>query len=218
MTSFKFMSATGFWNQIYKVGHVAYMMRHFIPFLFFCRYPVTAPRVYNFLKALKQNEGKNLNIGTAGFCWGAQFVTKLCHDLEENRLDDGKRVTQCGFVAHPSALKYPDSIDPIVLPYSVAASEHDQQMSPEQAKITEEILKRKNDETKSEGVEHEFVMYHGAHHGFAVSLNSLCSSWVKLTLLQVRADENDKHEAECGKQAEAQAVRWFTRWFASPSP
>ena len=95
-------------------------------------------------------------------------MTKLCHDLEENRLD-GKRVTQCGFVAHPSALKYPDSIDPIVLPYAVAASEHDPQMSPDQAKQTEKILQEKTQKSKSEGIEHEFVLYHGAHHGFAVS-------------------------------------------------
>lgn len=32
---------------------------------------------------------------------------------------------------------------------------------------------------------------------------------------QVRADEDDKHEAEQGKKAEAQAVAWFTRWFAN---
>jgi dienelactone hydrolase len=147
-------------------------IRHFIPFLFFCRYGVTAPRIYSWLKALKQNEAKDLVVGTAGFCWGAQFVTVLCHDLEENRLD-GKRVTECGFVAHPSALKYPDSINPIVLPYAVAASEHDPQMSPDQAKQTEKILQEKTEKTKSEGIEHEFVLYHGAHHGFAVSPRSI---------------------------------------------
>ena len=167
------MSATGIVNQIKKIPHIAYMMRHFIPFLFFCRYSATAPRIYSWLKALKQNEAKDHNIGTAGFCWGAQFVTVLCHDSADNRLDDAKRVTQCGFVAHPSALKYPDSINPIVLPYAVAASEHDPQMSPEQAKQTETILNEKTEKTKSEGIEHEFVLYHGAHHGFAVSFDSL---------------------------------------------
>jgi hypothetical protein len=169
IASLKFMSASGVLNQVKKISHIAYMMRHFIPFLFFCRYSVTGPRVYSWLKALKQNEAKDLNVATAGFCWGAQFVTKLCHDMTENRLEDGKRVSVCGFVAHPSALKYPDSIEPIKLPYSCAASEHDPQMSPEQAKHTEEILKSKTEKTKGEGVDHEFVMYHGAHHGFAVS-------------------------------------------------
>lgn len=201
MISFKALSATGFWNQLYKVGHMMYLMRHFIPFLYFCRASITEPRVFGFLKALKQNEAKDLSIGTAGFCWGAPFVTKLCWDQEQNKTDDGKRVTVCGYVAHPSSLKYPDDLNPIVLPYSVAAAEHDMQMGPEQAKQTEEIVKAKTAKQKDDGIEHEFVMYPGAHHGFAV-----------------RADEEDKEEAEQGKKAEAQAVAWFGRWFASPPP
>lgn len=44
-------------------------------------------------------------------------------------------------------------------------------------------------------------MYEKVHHGFAV-----------------RADENDKLEAEAGKEAEGQAVRWFERWFTNPPP
>ncbi len=74
-------------------------------------------------------------------------------------------------------------------------------MSPENAKSTESILKEKTEKSKANGIEHEFRMYLGAHHGFAV-----------------RADEDDKDEAERGKQAEAQAVSWFQRWFASPPP
>lgn len=193
------MAATGFWNQLRKVGHLIYLMRHMIPFLYLTRAAVTEPRVLGFLKALKKNEAKDLPIGTAGFCWGAPFVTKFCWDVEQNRTEDGNRVTVCGYVAHPSSLKYPDDIEKLVLPYSVAAAETDQMMSPENAKQTEEILKAKTQKTKAEGIEHEFVMYHGVHHGFAV-----------------RADEDDKHQAEAGKKAEAQAVAWFGRWFANP--
>lgn len=65
-------------------------------------------------------------------------------------------------------LTYPTDIEKIALPYSCAASEIDNQMSPEQAQQTEEILKAKTAKTKDSGVEHEFVMYKGAHHGFAV--------------------------------------------------
>ena len=201
LTSLKAMSATGLWNQLWKVGHAMYMMYHFVPFMLRCRPAVTGPRIWSFLKALKQNEGKDLPIGTAGFCWGGHFVTRFCWDQEQNRLSDGTRVTDCGFVAHPSFLTYPTDIENIHLPYAVAASEHDPQMSPEQAKQTEEILKTKTEKSKDQGIEHEFVMYHGANHGFAV-----------------RADEEDKEEAERGKQAEAQAVKWFTRWFANPPP
>lgn len=166
---FKAMSKTGFWNQLYKIGHAFYLARYLIPFLIACRPAVTEPRVFAFLKDLKKNEAKDLPVGTAGFCWGGPFVTKLCWDQDANKTDDGKRVTVCGYVAHPSNIKYPDDIDKVVLPYSVAASEHDQMMSPEQAKQTETILKAKNAEQNDQGIEHEFFMYLGAHHGFAVS-------------------------------------------------
>lgn len=160
----KAMEAKGFWNQLYKVGHLLYLLRHVGPFLFFNRASVSEPRVFGFLKALKQNEAKDLPIGTAGFCWGGPFVTKLCWNQEANKTSDGTRITDCGYVAHPSMLKYPNDINPIVLPYSVAASEHDPMMTPENAKQTEEILKAKTAKSKDQGIEHEFVMYHGAHH------------------------------------------------------
>ncbi|KAF2171983.1 hypothetical protein M409DRAFT_18214 [Zasmidium cellare ATCC 36951] len=199
MDSMKAFSATGLWGNLAKVGHFLYMVRNFFPFLYYCRAAASGPRVYGFLKALKKNEAKDLPIGTAGFCWGGQFVTALCHD--EIKADDGKRLTVAGFVAHPSFLRYPADIEKIVLPYSCAASEIDPQMSADNAKQTEEVLKSKTAKTKDQGVEHEFVMYKGVHHGFAV-----------------RADEDAKHEAEAGKKAEEQAVNWFTRWFANPPP
>lgn len=152
------------------------------------------------MKAVKENEGKDLPIGTAGFCWGGHFVTQLTHD--KFKTDDGRRLTECGFVAHPSFLTYPADIEGIVLPYSCAAAElEDPQMSPEQARQTKEILESKTASQKSQGIEHEFKMYEGVHHGFAV-----------------RADEEDKHEAAQGKLAEQQAVQWFERWFANPPP
>lgn len=77
-------------------------------------------------------------------------------------------------------LTYPDDIGKIVLPYSCSAAEIDQQMSPENAKQTEEILKAKTAKTKDQGVEHEFVMYKGVNHGFAVS-RTACQYVVLLT-------------------------------------
>jgi hypothetical protein len=50
--------------------------------------------------------------------------------------------------------------------------------------------------TNNQGVEHEVVLFEGVRHGFAV-----------------RADENEGHERESGKQAESQAVEWFTTCF-----
>lgn len=127
-------------------------------------------------------------------------MTELCWG-EQQASDGTSRLVDCGFTAHPSLLKFPDHIEKVVLPYAVAASEFDIQMSTDNARVTREILEKKTAKTKNEGIEHEFVLYEGAHHGFAV-----------------RADEDQLHEAEQGKKAEAQAVAWFSRWFKNPPP
>ncbi|KAF2725800.1 hypothetical protein K431DRAFT_280520 [Polychaeton citri CBS 116435] len=200
MLSLKALSATGFWNQVYKIGHMLYIMRWFFPLKYFLREAVCGPRVFHFFKSLRANEGATLPVGTAGFCWGGLYVTRLSADTV--RTNDNRRLIDCGFVAHPSGLKYPDDIESIQLPYACAAAEDDMMMSSSQAKQTQEILEAKTVKQKTEtGVEHEFVMYHGAHHGFAV-----------------RADENDKEEAEKGRKAGEQAVGWFSRWFEKPLP
>lgn len=193
------MQATGFWNQIYKVWHALVMMRYFFPFLYYCREGVASPRIYKFFKAVRENEAANLPVGTAGFCWGAKYVTELCWD--KTRTESDQRLVDCGFIAHPSQLKYPGDIEKVVLPLSCAAAEVDPQMSAENAKQTEDVLKAKTAKTKDQGVEHEFVMYEKAYHGFAV-----------------RADEGNAEEAERGRAAEAQAIGWFTRWFAESPP
>ena len=48
------------------IRHAAYLFRYFVPFLYFCRPSITQPRVFGFLKALKNNEAKDLPVGTAG--------------------------------------------------------------------------------------------------------------------------------------------------------
>nr|OQO32221.1 hypothetical protein B0A51_00469 [Rachicladosporium sp. CCFEE 5018] len=192
LISLSAMSKTGLWNQLYKVGHAVYILRHMVPFLYFCREAVCKPRIRAFMHAVRENEAANLPVGVAGFCWGGGHVTKLCWDDEKTK--DGKQLVDCGFIAHPSFLTYPGDIEKVVLPLSCAAAEHDQQMSAANAKSTEEVLVAKTAKTKDQGVEHEFVMYPGTHHGFAV-----------------RADEEDKEEAARGKEAEAQAVAWFSK-------
>jgi dienelactone hydrolase len=185
MVSLAALSKTGLWNQLYKIGHAAYLARWFIPFMIYCRDAVAQPQIFSFLKAVRKHEASNLPLGVAGFCWGGKHVTKLCWDQEKT--DDGKRLIDCGYVAHPSMLKYPSDIEGIKLPYSCAAASIDPQMTDENAKQTKEILVSKTAKTKDHGVEHEFVMYDGAHHGFAV-----------------RADEDDLEEAARGQKAEAQ--------------
>ncbi|OQO09967.1 hypothetical protein B0A48_04322 [Cryoendolithus antarcticus] len=197
LISLSAMSKTGLWNQLYKVGHAVYILRHMVPFLYFCREAVCKPRIRAFMHAVREHEAASLPVGVAGFCWGGGHVTKLCWDDEKTK--DGKGLVDCGFIAHPSFLTYPGDIEKVALPLSCAAAEHDQQMSAANAKSTEEVLVAKTAKTKDQGVEHEFVMYPGAHHGFAV-----------------RADEEDKEEAARGKEAEAQAVAWFSKCIVAP--
>nr|POE47809.1 ankyrin repeat and protein kinase domain-containing protein 1 [Quercus suber] len=183
MISFNAMGATGFWNQLYKFGHFLYLLRHFPPFLIYNRAGVATPRILSFFKSLRDNEAKDLPVGTA------------------EKTSSGKRLVDCGYTAHPSSLKYPGDIEMVVLPLSISAPEHDIMMPPKEAKRTEEILKAKTAKTKDQGVEHDFVLYPEAPHGFAV-----------------RAAEDDVKQAELGKKAEAQAVAWFSKWFANPPP
>lgn len=197
LISFKALLAPGLWNQLYKVVHAVYVARYLLPFMYYNRKAVARPKVFKFLQDLRKNEAANLPVGVAGFCWGGQHVAELCWN--EQKTPDGKRLVDCGFTAHPSMLAYPDDLNKVVLPLSIAASEFDMQMSPEQAKETEGILKAKTAKTKDDGIVHEFVMYPGVHHGFAV-----------------RADEDDKAEAAAGKKAEEQAVAWFSKWFGNP--
>ena len=194
MISLKAMSAKGLWNQIYKAGHVAYLMKMAIPWMIMTRPSVCRPRIFNFLAALRSDEAANLPVGVAGFCWGGKYVVEALWD--QSKAPNGEKLVECGFIAHPSYVKYPDDIDKVVLPLAVAMPEMDNQTSPENAEAMRKTLEGKTAKSKDQGIEHEYVFYKGAHHGFAV-----------------RADEKEVEEAERGMEAQAQAVKWFTKWF-----
>lgn len=197
LISVKALFASGFAAQFYKIGHLLYLLAYFIPFNIACRPSVCRPRVFDFFKAVRSDEASNLKVATAGFCWGAKYVTELCWD--EVKVD-GKSLVNCGFIAHPSKLKFPDDIEKVAIPLSVANAEHDPQVKPGSAAAMKRVLEGKTAKLKDHGVTHEYVFYPGAHHGFAV-----------------RADEDDVEEAERGKKAEAQAVNWFVKWFGALS-
>lgn len=194
------MKKTSLWsNPLVKLCHLFYVLRCMLPFVYYCRPAVAGPRIYSFLKALRQNEGKHLPIGAAGFAWGGYFVIRACWDEETNKIASGGRALECGYVAHPSNSKFPQDVDRIELPISWAAAETCRHMSLLQAKQTDEILKAKTAKGKDRGVEHEFVMYNGVNYGFAQG-----------------SDHKKMAEAEAGKKAERQAVDWFVRCFANP--
>ncbi|KAL1297365.1 hypothetical protein AAFC00_004905 [Neodothiora populina] len=198
---------TGFIKKLYAYGLFAY---HIIPFFWSNTQKKVHPGVIEFFRGLKISH-PNLPVGAAGFCWGGLYTLKLCSAIDRatppvsqaqpqspgQSGGTGEPLVVCGFTAHPSMLSYPASIEAVELPLSVAAAGRlDPQMSREQGELTREILEKKTQSV--DGAQHEFIWYEGATHGFAV-----------------RADENDVEEAQRGKQAEAQAIRWFTKWFAA---
>lgn len=210
LTSLSVIEGSGLVNNIKKIYHFGYLAYWLVPFLFRNGDGVVRPQILEFFRGLKSSH-PDLPVGAAGFCWGGKWTVELCHAKHRSSPPVGNPQPQsagqsggtgeplivCGFTAHPSRLTFPTDIEAVELPLAVAASgKHDPQMSREQGEQTKAILEGKN--KKVDGVEHEFVWYEGACHGFAV-----------------RADEDDEEEAERGLQAEKQAIAWFTKWFAA---
>jgi dienelactone hydrolase len=190
----KALETTGAFAWVTKAYHLLKLVWRGWPFLKNDKAHLVRPRVVKFFRGL-QSSHPELSVAAAGYCWGGQWVVELCSNKEEYKVE-GRPLVVCGFTAHPSRLKLPADIESVTYPLSIAAAGIDQQIPKAKAKQIEDILKAKTAKTKDQGVEHEFVMYEDVHHGFAV-----------------RADENEGLEKECGKKAEDQAVRWFTKWF-----
>ena len=168
-------------------GPIAHATYHFVPFLYYNRQAVARPRIFDFFKALRQNEAADLPLGAAGFCWGGRYATLLCHDAE--KAPDGKSLVDVGFIAHPSLLVLPDDIELVRKPLSIAVGTRDNQLSLPKLEQIKAIFAEK------EQGKFELVVYEGAMHGFAV-----------------RGNPNNRKELEQGREAEDQAVAWFTRW------
>lgn len=193
--SIKALEATGPFAWVTKAYHFLRLVWYGWPFLKKDKAHLVRPRVLNFFRKL-QHSHPQLPVGAAGYCWGGQWVVELCTEPLDDSTEQVKPFVVCGFTAHPSRLKLPKDIEAVTYPLSIAAAGIDQQIPIAKARQIEEILKAKTAKTKDRGVEHECVLYEGVHHGFAI-----------------RADENEGHEKESGKQAEDQAIRWFTKWF-----
>ncbi|KAH0370660.1 dienelactone hydrolase family protein, partial [Aureobasidium melanogenum] len=189
------LDATGLFAWVTKAYHLVQIIWRGWPFFKNDKAHLVRPRVRKFFRAL-QHSHPELPVAAAGYCWGGQWVVELCTKPDDDSPEEVKPFVVCGFTAHPSRLKIPTDIEAVTYPLSIAAAGIDQQIPVAKAKQIEDILKAKTAKTKDRGVEHEFVLYEDTHHGFAV-----------------RADEKEGHERECGKKAEEQAIRWFTKWF-----
>ncbi|MCJ1356762.1 MAG: hypothetical protein MMC33_006758 [Icmadophila ericetorum] len=179
---------TGNGSVFGKILPMLQVVSAFIPFLYYNRLAVSKPKVFKFFHELRTNEAASLPVGAAGFCWGGKFVFLLCHDSE--KAANGKSLIDAGFTAHPSNLAIPDDANLVTLPLSVSIGDVDIALPLKQVQQTKEILEKKDAE------KFEVVILPGAVHGFAV-----------------RAKPGDEKGIEQGKQAEDQAVGWYTKRF-----
>ena len=175
-----------------KIYSILTLLPRAVPWFYFCRPAMVRAPIMRFFKALRAEEGADLPIGVAGFCWGGYWTFQLCQDVE--KAENGKSLVDCGFTAHPSMLKIPTDAEAVKLPVSVAVGTLDAALPKDKADVVRDVL---NGKTKKGDGEHEFTFYEGAHHGFAV-----------------RGSDSDPKESQMGLEAEKQAIDWFSKWFA----
>jgi dienelactone hydrolase len=157
------------------------------PYLYRNRWSVAWPKVQSFFDAIRCDEGSNLPIGAAGFCWGGKHAICLAHELKAS---NGKPLCDASFAAHPSSVDVPGDIGPVKKPVAIALGDQDFVMDIPTLEKVKEILSK-------EKVEYETRVYKDAGHGFAV-----------------RADPKNEKVMEQSVEAEDQAIAWFQKQFA----
>lgn len=168
-----------------KPYYLYLMMRGMVPFLVKNRFGVSYPKVKKFFDDVRCNEGKDLPIGVAGFCWGGKHAFLLAR--EKDSAANGKPLLDSAFTGHPSGLEIPADIGKVKLPLAIAIGTKDIMLYGEKLEQTKKILGEKKFET-------EVQVYKGAGHGFCV-----------------RADPTTEDAVRQAKEAEEQAVSWFKR-------
>ncbi|KAL5362078.1 Alpha/Beta hydrolase protein [Aspergillus floccosus] len=176
------------YDWLTKPYHVACALAAFVPFIYYNSPTKSWPTVQSFFAAVRQNEGAQLPIGAAGFCWGGKHTVTLAQGAEAN----GQLLINAGFTGHPSLLDIPKDIEKISIPVSFALGEHDNVIKPTQIAQIKRILNE-----KEENVSSEVKMYYGVGHGFCV-----------------RADTKLLDADRQATEAENQALAWFNRHFA----
>ncbi|CAG7917643.1 unnamed protein product [Penicillium olsonii] len=167
--------------------YLASVMAQIIPFKYHNSFESSWPIVRDFFASVRENEGSDLPLYAAGFCWGGKHVVNL--GFGDDVASNGKSLINAGFTGHPSFLEIPNEIEKINIPVSFALGDKDMVVKPPQIKQIQEVFEK---EGKSEMG--EVRVYEGAGHGFCVRADLVLSDATK------QADE-----------AESQALAWFER-------
>ena len=165
---------------------------------------ITYPRIYDWFRSLRTSpEGTSIPIGACGYCWGGKLVFLFASaSSPENIVSaaDPRPLIDIGFTAHPSALVLPAEMEAAKIPLAVSVGSEDFVLSLEGKKGIKEglqkVMDRREEDNGHEGRFRCWVVK-GAKHGFST-----------------RFDPQRPEEVEQGKEAENQAVEWFTTWFS----
>lgn len=172
--------------------HLFWALYAIIPFRFHNSFAKSWPIVTSFFTAVRENEGRNLPMGAAGFCWGGKHTVHLAHGLSTPATSDGTKPSRplidAAFTGHPSMLHdIPDEVGRIRIPTSFAIGDQDLALREKQI----EQIRRALDQDRG-----EVRIYPGAGHGFCV-----------------RADHVLVDAERQASEAEDQAISWFQRHF-----
>ncbi|KAJ5607073.1 hypothetical protein N7537_003692 [Penicillium hordei] len=181
------LRADGIATWLMKPYYVTAVMTQIIPFKHYNSFEATWPIVRDFFKSVRGNEGSELPIYAAGFCWGGKHTVNL--GFGGDTASNGKPLLNAAFTGHPSYLEIPSDIENIVIPTSFALGDKDTVVKPPQIKQIRQVFENEAKSTKG-----EVKVYEGAGHGFCVRASLTIGDTSK------QADE-----------AENQALAWFER-------
>lgn len=174
-------------NSSYRY-HLASMLTRMLPFMYYNTFGVSWPIVRDFFKSVRENEGADLPIYGAGFCWGGKHIVNLAAgaDMALN----GKPLLNAGFTGHPSLLEIPSEIEKIQIPVSFALGDKDIVLKTLHIERIRQVFASESGTGKG-----EVVVYEGAGHGFCV-----------------RADFVLEDASRQADEAENQALAWFGKY------
>ncbi|KAI3290222.1 hypothetical protein DTO002I6_6627 [Penicillium roqueforti] len=181
-------NTSGLTTWLIKPYYLASMLTGMVPFMYYNTFGVTWPIIRDFFKSVRENEGAEVPIYGAGFCWGGKYIVNLAAGADT--ASNGKPLLNAGFTGHPSFLEIPGEIEKIRIPVSFALAEKDMVVKPPHIEQIKQVFLSESGIGKG-----EVVVYEGAGHGFCV-----------------RADFLQEDASRQADEAENQALAWFERY------